>query len=226
MLNGGNPTAAVDPVRDAAVPGRASSPTPTYQRPILDLGLHRSANGIDEYTPNIFGSVMQGKLLIAEYSNGDDIIAVNPTDPSDRFQVASGLLQPARRRVSTRPPAASTWPSTAAIPRAPAATSPCSRRPRIRSARQWRRSTSSRRRPPCPTGYSKDYGQAYDAARGFGWVAPGTTTPGQPRRPRPRERNVNSDQRLDTFMHMQGTPDRRLAGRRPRRHLRRHRRGR
>ena len=55
-----------------------------------------------------------------------------------------------------------------------------------------------------PTGYSKDYGQAYEAARGFGWVAPGTTTPlslvGQG-----RERNLNSNQRLDTFVHMQGT---------------------
>ncbi|MBV9950734.1 MAG: Ig-like domain-containing protein [Acidimicrobiia bacterium] len=53
-----------------------------------------------------------------------------------------------------------------------------------------------------PAGYSKDYGQAYDTARGFGWVQPGTQTPvslvGLA-----RIRNVNDDARLDTFVHMQ-----------------------
>ena len=56
-----------------------------------------------------------------------------------------------------------------------------------------------------PTGYSKDHGQAYEAARGFGWVEPGTTTPvslaGQG-----RIRGVHADPRLDTFVIMQGTP--------------------
>src|SRR4029079_4075624 len=76
------------------------NPDAKYQRPILDLGLHRSANGLDQYKPSTFGSVMQGKLIIAEYSNGDDIIAVNPNDPSDRFQVASGFFNPLDVRVS------------------------------------------------------------------------------------------------------------------------------
>jgi hypothetical protein len=55
-----------------------------------------------------------------------------------------------------------------------------------------------------PAGYSKDYGQPYDTARGFGWVKPGTQTPvslvGLA-----RIRNVNNDARLDTFVHMQNT---------------------
>ena len=49
MLNGGNPTAAVDPFETPQYPVGVQ-PDAKYQRPILDLGLHRSANGIDEYT--------------------------------------------------------------------------------------------------------------------------------------------------------------------------------
>ena len=99
VLNGGNPTAAVDPFETPQYPVGVQ-PDAEYQRPIMDLGLHRSANGIDQYKPNIFGSVMQGKLVIAEYSNGDDIIAVNPNNVTDRFQVASGFFNPLDVRVS------------------------------------------------------------------------------------------------------------------------------
>jgi N-acetylneuraminic acid mutarotase/fibronectin type 3 domain-containing protein len=64
---------------------------------------------------------------------------------------------------------------------------------------------------PVPTGYLRDFGEPYGARSGanqgtgltFGWVTPGTTTPlslvGNG-----RDRNVVSDQRVDTLMHMQG----------------------
>ena len=93
VLNGGNPTAAVDPFETPQYPVGVQ-PDAEYQQPILDLGLHRSANGIDEYTSNVFGTTLRNKLLIAEYSNGDDIIAVSPTNPSDQFQIATGLFNP------------------------------------------------------------------------------------------------------------------------------------
>ncbi len=52
-----------------------------------------------------------------------------------------------------------------------------------------------------PTGYSADYGQAFDTTRGYGWVD-GAGTPlslvGNG-----RERNAVTDKRFDTFMHMQ-----------------------
>ncbi len=65
---------------------------------------------------------------------------------------------------------------------------------------------------PVPTGYVRDYGQAYAARTGadqgtglsYGWVVPGSDTPlnlvGNG-----RDRNLVSDQRLDTMMHMQYT---------------------
>jgi fibronectin type 3 domain-containing protein len=64
---------------------------------------------------------------------------------------------------------------------------------------------------PVPTGYLRDFGEAYGPRTGanqgsgltYGWVAAGTTTPvslvGNG-----RDRNVVGDQRLDTLMHMQG----------------------
>ena len=47
-----------------------------WQVPMADLGLHRSADGITEYRSGAFGGALQGALLIAEFSGGDDVIAV------------------------------------------------------------------------------------------------------------------------------------------------------
>ncbi|NJM07442.1 choice-of-anchor D domain-containing protein, partial [Candidatus Gracilibacteria bacterium] len=52
-----------------------------------------------------------------------------------------------------------------------------------------------------PTGYTKDSGLGFDAARGFGWVTPGTNNP-LSLAAQTRERNLNSDQRLDTLIIM------------------------
>ena len=55
---------------------------------------------------------------------------------------------------------------------------------------------------PVPAGWVADVGQAFDASRGYGWVAMSSTAPlslvGNG-----RDRNTNPDQRLDTFVHMQ-----------------------
>jgi hypothetical protein len=63
---------------------------------------------------------------------------------------------------------------------------------------------------PLPTGYLRDFGQAYGSRSGadqgsglsYGWV---NATTGQPeaRTATGRDRDLNADQRLDTFMHMQ-----------------------
>ncbi|HEX8771120.1 MAG TPA: Ig-like domain-containing protein, partial [Acidimicrobiales bacterium] len=56
---------------------------------------------------------------------------------------------------------------------------------------------------PTPNGYRSDYGLAYGADRGYGWVAAGTQTPvsmvGNG-----KDRNRVSDQRLDTLMVVKG----------------------
>ena len=58
-----------------------------------------------------------------------------------------------------------------------------------------------------PSGHTKDSGLSYAATRGFGWVREDSlssmTHVGLDVSPNARDRNVTSDQRLDTLMHMQ-----------------------
>ena len=55
-----------------------------------------------------------------------------------------------------------------------------------------------------PSGYAVDSGQAYSTSRGYGWIAQSSSTP-QSMETFTRERNVVLDQRLDTFIHIQPT---------------------
>lgn len=57
---------------------------------------------------------------------------------------------------------------------------------------------------PVPTGYTVDYGQAFDAARGSGWSKPSDGTPlSLEGNARDRNGTASPDQRYDTLMHMQ-----------------------
>src|SRR5260370_31735725 len=42
----------------------------------MDLGLHRSPGGSVEFTSNVFGGTLKGQVLVTEYSQGKDIIAI------------------------------------------------------------------------------------------------------------------------------------------------------
>src|SRR5207247_406534 len=63
-----------------------------------------------------------------------------------------------------------------------------------------------------PTGYVKDFGESFGARTGaeqgsgltYGWVIPGTTIP-RTLVGNARDRDLDPDQRLDTFIHMQYT---------------------
>ena len=54
-----------------------------------------------------------------------------------------------------------------------------------------------------PSGYTRDTGQGFTAARGFGWVRPGTSTPVD-MTPSTRDRGAPADGRLATVILMQG----------------------
>jgi len=203
VLNGGNPTAAADPFETPQYPV-GTQPDPNYQQPLLDLGLHRSADGIDQYTSNVFGSTLRNKLLIAEYSNGDDIIAVDPANPTDKFQIASGLYNPLDVRAD---------PATGNVYVAEYGSDPEGTgghitllTPAPDSTRTpYARVDFTTKTAAVPTGYNRDSGQGYNASRGFGWVAPGTQTPAD-LTAQSRERNLNSNKLVDTFIQMQQTP--------------------
>jgi hypothetical protein len=42
------------------------------------FGNHYSPNGVIEYRSSNFGGALKGKLLVARYSAGDDIVALTP----------------------------------------------------------------------------------------------------------------------------------------------------
>ena len=55
-----------------------------------------------------------------------------------------------------------------------------------------------------PSGYTKDFGQAYANVRGFGWVEPGTSAPRSLVTNGRNRAESGLDPRLNTLMHMQG----------------------
>jgi hypothetical protein len=51
-------------------------PNANWRQPDLDLGIHRSADGSAEFKSNVFGANLQGQILVTEYAQGKDIIAI------------------------------------------------------------------------------------------------------------------------------------------------------
>jgi len=95
-LNGGNPTNGVDPFEVPQYPV-PTLPNSNWRKPDLDLGLHRSADGSAEYKSGVFGANLQGQILVTEYSQGKDIIAVKLDANGNAVStsvVASGLFNP------------------------------------------------------------------------------------------------------------------------------------
>lgn len=86
VLNGGNPTANVDlaeVVPDSG--GRVGypvgiNPDPNWVgskgRLVHEFGPNRSPDGAIEYKSSTFGGVLKNRLLVVEYSNGKDIVAL------------------------------------------------------------------------------------------------------------------------------------------------------
>jgi N-acetylneuraminic acid mutarotase len=108
-LNGANPTGDVDPaeVVDEVIDGEITHPgypvgvmaDKDYRRFAWDFGPHRSPNGIIEYQSATFGGALQGKLLVVEYSAGDDIVALTPgadgnISNSEVVRIIDGLKNP------------------------------------------------------------------------------------------------------------------------------------
>jgi fibronectin type 3 domain-containing protein len=75
VLDGGNPTSGVDPQEFTAYP-KLTLPDKNYRGPAWNFGAHRSPDGIIEYQGNAFGGALNGKLLVTEYSGGDDLVVL------------------------------------------------------------------------------------------------------------------------------------------------------
>ncbi|MBC6433273.1 hypothetical protein FM036_22190 [Nostoc sp. HG1] len=77
VLSGGNPTVGTDPGQVKEYP-IGTLPDRNWKGSAFDFGEHFSPNGIIEYHSNVFGSELQGKLLVIRYSAGKDIIVLTP----------------------------------------------------------------------------------------------------------------------------------------------------
>lgn len=76
VLDGGNPTAGVDPFEITQYPV-GTQPDPNYRgATAYSLGAHRSPDGIIEYQDHSFGGRLQGTLMVAEESAGGDIVVL------------------------------------------------------------------------------------------------------------------------------------------------------
>jgi len=75
VLDGGNPAAGggSDLIPQYPV---GTNPDPAYKGYVFDFGPHPSPNGIIEYQDHTFGGKLQNALLVTEYGQGNDIIAL------------------------------------------------------------------------------------------------------------------------------------------------------
>jgi len=105
VLNGGNPTAGIDPDEVAPFDGGVGYPVGTlpdvhWKGSVYDFSRNRSPDGALESKGPAFGGALKGFLFVVEYSAGDDVLALpippdgGPIDRAGVLQVASGLSDP------------------------------------------------------------------------------------------------------------------------------------
>ena len=104
ILNGGNPTSGDDPAEVVATGPYVgypvgTRPDPNYRGFAYNFGRNRSPDGVIEYKSSTFGGKLKGRLLVVEYSGGDDVLALplgsdGNVVRSDVIQVVAGLTDP------------------------------------------------------------------------------------------------------------------------------------
>lgn len=75
VLDGGNPTSGGGSDVIPQYPA-GTQPDPAYKGFVFDFGPHPSPNGIIEYQDYSFGGKLQNAILVSEYGQGNDIIAL------------------------------------------------------------------------------------------------------------------------------------------------------
>src|SRR5690606_36439401 len=96
VLNGGNPTASVDPYEVVSPSTNEGYPVgvmpdPDFRGFAWNFGRNRSTNGALEYQSETFGGALKGKLLVTEYSAGKNVIALEP-EPNGQISPAGATL--------------------------------------------------------------------------------------------------------------------------------------
>lgn len=87
VLNGGNPTAEVDPFEVPQYPV-GTSPDRNWRKPILNFGYNISPNGLIEYR---HPGWLKGKILVTRYSGNDDILALSVDSNGNITETFDGI---------------------------------------------------------------------------------------------------------------------------------------
>jgi hypothetical protein len=82
VLNGGNPTSAIDPAQVNDYPV-GTKPDANWRGYSFDFQNNKSPDGVIEYKSNTFNGALKGKLLVVRYSQRDDIITLTPGGPKN-----------------------------------------------------------------------------------------------------------------------------------------------
>lgn len=90
VLNGGNPTQEPDFNEVADYPVGVK-PDSDWTSAIFDFGAHISANGMAEYTSDIFGSTLRGKVFVCRYNVGSDLICLGFDESGQVNFAVSGI---------------------------------------------------------------------------------------------------------------------------------------
>jgi glucose/arabinose dehydrogenase len=77
VLNGGNPTRGADPCEVPDYPA-GTRPDRNWQAPAFDFGKNLAPCGLIEYRGDAF-PFLKGKILVARYSGGKDLLALTPS---------------------------------------------------------------------------------------------------------------------------------------------------
>ena len=88
VLDGGNPTAGVDPEEIPAYPV-GTMPDKNWQPPAYDFGKNYSPNGLCEYVAP--GNPLDGCVLVSRYSDGKDVLVLKLDAAGDVTETIAGL---------------------------------------------------------------------------------------------------------------------------------------
>ncbi|MBD1910119.1 MULTISPECIES: Ig-like domain-containing protein [unclassified Leptolyngbya] len=96
IMAGGNPTVGLDPEEVAGTAGVSgyavgTLPDPDYQTALFTFGTSRAPTGVLEYQSNTFNGRLRNRLIVTEYSSGDDIVVLE-IDPATGNITGSSIL--------------------------------------------------------------------------------------------------------------------------------------
>jgi hypothetical protein len=91
VLNGGNPTAGVDPAETPEYPV-GTMPERHWRPPVYTFGKNLAPTGVIEYrNAAAFNGVLRGKMLVCRYSGGDDILVLSLGAEGEVTEAISGI---------------------------------------------------------------------------------------------------------------------------------------